>query len=335
MPPRAARNAEGVHAIVGDKAYDSYLGEQALHSLLAAALGPESHGAVQALRGEETSWVRVLDAARMRSLFAEKRAVVVRNADALKGEADDLDAYLDDPTPGVTLVFMAAKPDKRRVAWKKLLERASVVKAEPLKGGALRGYVLDQLRKRRLALSEPGIEELLERVGQDLRRLIGELEKLEAFAASAPGRALSAEDVASVLGKGMAWPLYKLGDAFMARRAGEVLDLMEESLEEGEPPLRILAALHRVVRQLRGARALREARAPRDQFAARLQIMPFKVQDLLNAERQWSESSLRKALEALGRADRRMKSGGDAQVALTDAVAAACEAGATSRRTAR
>src|SRR6185503_17311689 len=99
--------------------------------------------------------------------------VVVRNADALKGEADDLESYLDDPTPGVTLVFLAAKPDRRKTAWKKLLDKAAVIKVEPPKGQALRSYVLGQLRKRGLAVSEPGVEELIERVGQDVRRLMG------------------------------------------------------------------------------------------------------------------------------------------------------------------
>ena len=129
--------------------------------------------------------------------------------------------------------------------------------------------------------------------------------------------------------------LYKLADALMARRGSEVLDLMEESLDEGEAPLRILATLHRVVRQLRGARALREARVPRDQVASRLQVPPFKVQDILAAERRWPETGLTIALEALGEADRRVKTGGDPRVALTAAVVTACGGGATSSRPGR
>jgi DNA polymerase III delta subunit len=41
-------------------------------------------------------------------------------------------------------------------------------------------------------------------VGGDLRRLMGELEKLETFA---EGRAISAEDVASLAGRGLGRPL--------------------------------------------------------------------------------------------------------------------------------
>lgn len=313
----------GVHAIVGDKAFDSWLAEEALEQILARAVGPERAHAVQVLRGDETSWVRLLDAARTRSLFSERRAIVVRGADALKGEAEGLDAFLADPTPGVTLVLIAAKPDRRRSVWKRVLEAADVVRAEPPKGQRLRAFVQEQVHRRKLTASEEAVEELIERVGQDLRRLVGELEKLEAFAHGL-GRPLSAEDVAAVLGRGLAQPLYKLGDAFAARRVAEVLGLLEESLGEGEAPLRIAATLYRVLRQLRGVRALREARVPREQMAGRLQVPPFKMGDLLAAERRWTEAELARALEALARADRRVKTGGEGRVALEAAVVEAC-----------
>jgi DNA polymerase III delta subunit len=74
----------------------------------------------------------------MGSLFTEKRAVVVRNADALKGDGEEMAAYLDDPTPGVSLVLLASKPDKRTKVWKRVLERAAVVPAEAPKGRGIR-----------------------------------------------------------------------------------------------------------------------------------------------------------------------------------------------------
>jgi DNA polymerase III subunit delta len=308
-----------VHVIVGS---DSWLAEEALESLLAGAVGAERGDSVQVLRGDECTWARVLDAARSRSLFAERRAVVVRNADALKGEGDDLAAYLADATPEVALILLAAKPDRRRPAWKLVLQKAKVVAAEPLKGRAVRTYVVEQLRRRRLALDDDAVEEVVERVGQDLRRLMGELDKLEAYAVGRSGR-LTGEDVASVLGRGLAPPLYKLADALTARRGATVLGLLEVVLGEGEPPLKVLATLHRALRQVRGAKAMQAARAPREAVAARLGVMPFKVGDLLQASRAWSEEDLRTATAAFDLADRRVKTGSDPGMALSAAVVAA------------
>ena len=75
----------------------------------------------------------MLEAARTGSLFAPRRAVVVRGADALKGEDD---AVVDLPrrtrAPGVVLVLMAAKPDKRRSG----LEAAAGARAVDFRGAA-------------------------------------------------------------------------------------------------------------------------------------------------------------------------------------------------------
>jgi DNA polymerase III subunit delta len=306
---------------------DTYLAEQVLEELLASWVGGDRSDSVQVLRGDETSWGRVLEAARTGSLFASRRAVVVRGADGLKGEGDELAAYLEDPSPEARLVFMASKPDKRRVVWKKLLERAQSHSAEPLKGRAARGYVADQVRRRKLALGDEAFEELFERVGQDLRRLMGELEKLEAFAEGQKGP-LSAEEVAAVLGRGLAQPLYRIGDAFTTRRRAELLALMETVLEEGEPPLKVLATLHYAARRVRAARALRDARVPREALASRLGVPPFKVQELMEASRAWTEAELETAVAALSEADRRVKTGADARAALLAAVVEATGKGA-------
>jgi DNA polymerase III subunit delta len=110
-----------------------------------------------------------------------------------------------------------------------------------------------------------------------------------------------------------------------------VLLLIEERLDDGEPALRLLATLHRSVRQTRAARALLTARAPRDQLSSRLGVPPFKVGDVMDAARRWSEDELRHAIAALSRADLRMKTGSDARVALVAAVAEACAPAAASR----
>jgi DNA polymerase-3 subunit delta len=301
---------------------DSLLAEEALERLLADHLGDARDDAVTTLRGEETTWERLLESARTGSLFAPRRAVVVRNAEALKGEEDAVSGYLDDPTPGLLLVLIAAKPDKRKAVWKRILERAAVTPADPLKGRALRAHVQDRLRRRKLAVSDDALEELLERVGQDLRRLVGEIDKLEAFASGRAGP-LTAEDVAAVSGRGLTAPLYKLGDAFGARRLDVVLSLMEEALDDGLAPLLILATLHRAARQVRGARALQEARAPQDEIISRLGLLPFKVRDVLEASRRWSDAELAAALRALDVADRRIKLGAEPRSALLAAAATA------------
>jgi DNA polymerase-3 subunit delta len=339
-----------IQAIVGE---DSYLAEAALAQVLAGAVGPDQQESVRVLYGDEARWEDVLSAARAGSLFASRRAVVVRRAELLKyasapkdddaaeeprsrgksrAEDDPVEAYVEAPASDATLVLLAARPDRRRRPWKGLLARAEVHDVAPRKGRALRAYVEQELRRRGLRFSREALDQLLEEVGQDLRRLMGEVDKLEAWA---DGRKeITGEDVSSLLGRGLGQPLYLLSDAFAARDTPRTLELLERLLGDGEEGLRVLATLHRTLRQVRGAVALREARVPRAQIGTRLlpPNMQFKLDTLLEASRRWSEPDLARALGVLARTDRQMKRGADAEVALVSAVVASCGAGATSPR---
>jgi DNA polymerase-3 subunit delta len=310
----------GVSAILGS---DSYLAEAALERILVASVGSDRETTVQVLRGDETTWERILDAARMRSLFAEQRALVVRGAEAVKGDGEGLAPYLGDPTPGVTLVLLAAKPDKRKTAWKRIAEKATVITAEPLRGARLRSYVEEELRGRRLRMAPDAVRELIDRVGGDLRRLMGETDKLEAFA---KGGAISAEDVARVSGRGLGRPLYVLADAFGQRDLQKTLEEIGAALDDGERAELVLSTLHRSLRQVRGLRQMVENRTPRDEMIRRLRLPPnmsFKLPGLIEAARRWTDPELGVAVEALGRADRAVKRGVDGGTALAAAVATA------------
>lgn len=310
-----------IQAIVGT---DTFLAEQALETILAAALGDDRSEGLQVVYGDETTWENLVAVAQTGSLFASRRAIVVRRADQLKGDEERIGAYADDPSPDVTLVLMAPKPDRRRAVWKRLLPKAEVTTAQPKRGRALRSHVEGELRRRKLQIAPEGVEELIDRVGQDLRRLMGEVDKLEAFAQD--GGRLSADDVAAVLGRGMGKPLYLLADAVAAREARKSLELLDELMGEGEEGLRILATLHRSLRQIRGAHSMVEARVPGDQIGKKLlpANMQFKTRSLIESSRRWTDVDLRRAFVALGKADRTIKKGADAETALAAALVVAC-----------
>jgi DNA polymerase III subunit delta len=249
----------------------------------------------------------------------------VRNAEAIKGEGDEVAGYLDDPAPDAALILMAAKTDKRRKPWKAILDRAHAIPVEPLRGAALKGRVRDEVRRRRLPLAPDAIDELVEAVGQDLRRLMGELDKLEAFAGGKKD-ALSADDVSKVLGRALGQPIYKMSDALGDRNPAVVLAQLEKLLDDGEPALVLLVALHRSLRQMRAARAMLDARVPPRVIAEKLlnPKIAFKIDSLLASARKWTDADLQAGIAALDRADRLIKNSGDARAALLVAVAEAC-----------
>ena len=73
------KRTPALHLVAGGREYDSYRAEAALESILERTLGDQRQDAVETFRGDETSWARVLDAARTPSLFAPRRVVDFMN----------------------------------------------------------------------------------------------------------------------------------------------------------------------------------------------------------------------------------------------------------------
>ncbi len=342
-----------VHLILGE---DTYLAERALEEVLEAAVGADRADSVTLLYGDEVRWEAVLAAVRTGSLFARRRVVVVRRAELLrfelpggeegtgaakgKGKAmerqDPLASYLDDPAPDVALVLLAARPDRRRNPWKRLSLEGKLHSVEPKKGRALRAYVEQDLRRRGLRVTAEAVSDLIDEVGQDLRRLMGEVDKLEAWSAGATGP-LTADAVHAVLGRGLGRPLYLLADALSARDLPASLQRLEELLQGGEEGLRILATLHRSLRQVRAAVAMRGRGLPKAEVGARLlpPHMQFKLDGLMEASRQWSEPDLRTAVAVFAGTDRAIKKGAEPATALITTLVRSCrgsEKATSSRR---
>jgi DNA polymerase-3 subunit delta len=206
------------------------------------------------------------------------------------------------------------------------VDRAEAFEAEPPKGRGLYGWVAGEARRQKVTLRDEGVQEIVDRLGQDLRRISGEIEKLAAYAGDAKGP-LSAEDVAAVLGRGVAQPVYKLTDAAVDRNLPEALRHLEALLEERGAEFFVTSALHRSIRQLRATSALKARRASRDEMIGQLGLpanMAFKLPQLVEAAGRWQDGELKNALAVLAEADARLKSGADPRAVLTAALVKAC-----------
>src|SRR6476469_3736891 len=112
------REIAPAYLFVGSEAYQRRLCREAL---LRAALGDaDRDNAVTRYDLTEAELAEVIDDARALSLFASDRVILVRSAEAVlpkgkaaeeseddgpRGKADELIAYMKDPSPGVVLAF--------------------------------------------------------------------------------------------------------------------------------------------------------------------------------------------------------------------------------------
>lgn len=260
-------------------------------------------------QGDVASAIEVVEACNVFPLLADRRLVLVKRAARLMQDSRSsvLGSYLDSPAPQTTLVLDLEKaPDSRRKAWREIEKKAVVVRCDPLRDREVEDWVHEQASRRGLALGVEEIRYLSVEFGSDLRRQLNELEKISLYAAGSPP---SLNDLGALLGRGKARSVFEFTEAVANRDAGAALELLGRLLQEGESPLPLLALLDRVVGQLLTAKELRDGRQTA-RAAGELGVPGWKIDRLIRQSSRFTELELVRALEALARCDRAMKTTG-------------------------
>ncbi|HUB33845.1 MAG TPA: DNA polymerase III subunit delta, partial [Bryobacteraceae bacterium] len=216
--------------LIGPEAYE----RRRIKDALAAAFPP---GALAQHDLAEVSLAEVLDDARALSLFASERLIWVLNAEnALPrgedpGDSAPLEAYVKDPTPGVTLVFEASRfdfegDDKRRQ------ERVRKFYAAIPDAIELRRFPTHEARaeaeslvcKAGFRMEPSALDALVEALGADMARIAVEIEKLALYAA---GREIGAEEIAALVPDARASNIFALVNAIGRRDRGRALEILD------------------------------------------------------------------------------------------------------------
>ncbi len=310
-----------------------YLRELAGKEILAAALGDaDRQFNFDKFDGQIASAEQVVAACNLYPLMAERRGVFVRRAGRLisGADADAVVGYLENPSPQTVLVLELEKaPDARRKAWKSLAAKAAVVRCDPLKDREVGGWIAREAKRLKLGLGREEVSYLAMEFGSDLRRQLGELEKISLYAA---GKNLDLEEMSILLGRGKAQSIFKLTDAVADRNAASALKQLGRLLDEGEPPLPILALLDRIVGQLLSAKELDARRMRAAEMASALAVPGWIAEKLARQSRRFEKGELQRGLDALARCDRNLKTTAvPAKLALEGLVISLC-GGASSRR---
>lgn len=312
---------------------DVYERKRCREALLAAVLTAEDReNGVARHDLSETALADVIDDARSLSLFASRRLILVSNPEAAlprqksdeedddggasRGGGEVLAAYLQDPSPGVVLLFDAPRYDFEGDDKKKLERVRKFYSAIP-ETVEMRRFAADEARTEAQALArragvavEPeALELLVEALGADVGRIEVEIEKLSLFAAN--GRTVSAEDIARLAPDARATTIFALVGALGRRDRARGLQILDTLCRAGEYLPLALAFLST---QFRLALAAQEAglrSAPQIQsHFSRLGVPMWsaRAEQVCQTVSRFSKPQLENALELIFEADRDLRS---------------------------
>ena len=129
--------------------------------------------------GAETDIDKVIELAHAYPMMAEKRVVLVREAQAIRS-LEGLEAYLNHLTPTTVLVFCHkhGKLDARKTVSKTLQQVGVVYESKRLFDNQLAPFISQYLNKHNVDIEPQAIQMLAGHVGSDLSRLTTEMDKL-------------------------------------------------------------------------------------------------------------------------------------------------------------
>jgi DNA polymerase-3 subunit delta len=186
-------------------------------------------------------------------------------------------------------------------------EGGHVREFEPPQGRQLNRWIEERVRKKGGQIEAVAIETLAAFVGNDLRLLDQEIEKLIAYANWA--RPISEDDVRLLVSSVQEANIFEMVDALGQRDGQRAAKLLHQLLDAGEHPLALLGMIVRQFRILIQVKELTERGLSQQEMATRLRLHHFVVKKTMRQAMNFSMDQLEAIYGRLLETDVAIKTG--------------------------
>ncbi len=241
----------------------------------------------------------VIPALQSGSLFGDNPPLLIVDVQNLQAaEAEVISELISPPPAGARVVIVSAGAMPTTLA-KAVKEHGETHRVGPVRERDARGWLAQEAKSRRLALDAEAREALITRFGTDLASIGAALDQLRELEGP-----VSDADIRERFKNRPDEPVWLYADAVAAGDVGQALRRLTDFLTHSHP-LILLAYLEGELRR----RALAAAAPDLGTLTAWLGVKPdnYPAQKAWRQRSQTSDSELRRALSALARADRVLK----------------------------
>ena len=263
------------------------------------------------LFGKDADVGAVLNSARRYPFMAERQLVLVKEAQQLNGIKDKsgqhlLESYAMEPLGSTVLAIFHHEPLDERKGWVKAFASKGVLLGiKKLYDSKLVDWVGDYCRGRGAKISPKACQMLVESIGNDLKRMAGEFDKI--LLNLRVDEEISAATVERLVGISKEYNVFELQKALAQRdvvKANRIVDYFGHNAKDN-PAVMVLAQLYqyfsRVVMVQHSKDQSERGLAPV------LGVNPFFVKDYLTAARAYPLVKVADIIHLIRRADAQSK----------------------------
>jgi DNA polymerase-3 subunit delta len=235
--------------------------------------------------------------------------VLLRNLDAWNAaQKAKITAYLENPSPETDLVLLGKKLGAREKLLAAVKKSGEVHDFEQPTGRALVKWAVGYAKRLGLDLPDDIASNLAERCSGDKMRLTREIEKLSLYAGDEQA---TMDDVEALCPPDVQSNIFSFVDALAAGDRSTAIELLEDLVATGEPPLRLTFMIRRQFTLVARARALLERGVPPREVAGDLKVPPFVARKLEEQSRKLTAEDLEEALASILNLESGLKGGSD------------------------
>jgi DNA polymerase-3 subunit delta len=240
--------------------------------------------------------------------MSEKRLVIVKGIDEFKAaDIEEITPYLRDPSPSTCLVMVSNQEryDKKPVIT--AVEAHGVVtRFFPLLDREIISWIEGWARGRGLSLQRDAAQYLWQAVGNDLRKIKNELEKVEIYLKER--KTITLDDVKSVTGNFREYSSFDLAAALGQKNREKAFLILSRLVQEGEQPVGLLGGIAWNFRRLMHAKAMEAAGVGYEDIKRKLRVIFHQSASFREQMQSFSMEELRTAFEIFLSADKALKS---------------------------
>jgi DNA polymerase-3 subunit delta len=263
------RRVDPVYFFSGD---EEFLKEEAVRQLIAVTVEPGTEEfCLDILEGDATDASTILTLAATIPMLADRRVVIVRDFQKLpQKDRETVAAYAENPSPSTTLVLITPKVDLGTSLYDRLTKATVSVVFYPVFPERIPAWVEQRARLYGKRITPEACEQLQAVVGNDLRELANELEKLAIFVGSRP--AIDAGDVEATMGPSRAGTVFDLARAIGEKNLAQAHRAYARAMEAGEAPHGLVAILVRHLTILWKIRLMQQERRTEEDIKKALKL---------------------------------------------------------------
>ena len=197
------------------------------------------------LYGKDSDWTTIVNACRRYPMNAERQVILIKEAQLLQS-IEKLEVYLEKPMSSTILVigYKGKKFDKRIKIFKLIEKMGVVFESNPIPDYQMFGWVEQQLKKMGFEASGKSIDLLVNHIGNDLSRMVHEIEKLSINLKGT--KIITEKDIELYIGISREYNVFELQQAIADRNLGTALKIIQFFAENPKenPIHKILPALY-------------------------------------------------------------------------------------------